>query len=71
MSSAQTQKVLIMMFRPLGTVSLLSEYMNIEHAAGTEERARDTGVNEEKRERLTLTNDSVKLGDVFRRETGK
>jgi len=30
--------------------------MNIEHAAGTEERARDTGVNEEKRERLILTN---------------
>ncbi len=30
--------------------------MNIEHAAGTEERARDTGVNEEKRERLTFIN---------------
>jgi hypothetical protein len=45
-----------MMFSPLVTVSLISEYMNIEHAAGTEERARDTGINEEKRERLTLTN---------------
>jgi hypothetical protein len=44
------------MFSPLVTVSLISEYMNIEHAAGTEERARDTGVNEEKRERLKLTN---------------
>jgi hypothetical protein len=45
-----------MMFSPLVTVSLISEYMNIEHAAGTEERARDTGVNEEKRERLTFIN---------------
>jgi hypothetical protein len=34
-----------------------------QHGAGTEERARDTGINEEKRERLILTNRIIFLKD--------
>jgi hypothetical protein len=39
--------------------------MNIEPAAGTEERARDTGFNEEKRERLILTNRIIFFIKIF------